>query len=280
MPNPRLINHKRPFQFRTQFNLQISNLEFQYPPETPVESPLPPAPNRVFIPPLVLDQINLTLEVGAHVALVGTSGGGKSTIASLLLRFWEYENNNSIQLDGGQLSAYNPDELRRSYGCLLQDDYIFNASIRENLLVARPSASSSEVEKAAEDAQLRRFISTLPDGYATLVGERGLLLSAGERQRLCLARVFLSDAPFILLDEAAAHLDVITERALMGAIKRYTIGRSLLMITHRLSGLEWMDEILVLERGRVVERGTYDQLLSKDGLFRQMWELERQVLFT
>jgi len=276
---PEISQSQTTLSVPSEYKIRISNLGFRYPLEIPHGSPLSIDSIQHHKSPQVLDRINFMVDLGAHMALVGASGGGKSTVASLLLRFWEYGNNSTIQLDGGQLRAYNPDELRRSYGCLLQDDYIFNASIRENLLIARPSASCSEIEKAAEDAQLHRFIAKLPDGYATLVGERGLLLSAGERQRLCLARVFLSDAPFLLLDEATAHLDGITERAVMSALKRYTAGRSLLMITHRLNCLEWMDEILVLERGRLVERGTYDRLLSRDSLFRQMWELERQALF-
>jgi ATP-binding cassette subfamily C protein CydC len=155
-----------------------------------------------------------------------------------------------------------------------QTTHLFNASVRENLLIARPKASQAELVRAAELAQIHDFIQSLPQGYDTWIGEQGLLLSGGERQRLAIARALLKDAPLLLLDEPTAHLDALTEWQVLEALGALMAGRSVLMITHRLVGMEMMDEILALNQGRIVERGTQTALLAQGGLYRRMWDLQ------
>jgi ABC-type multidrug transport system fused ATPase/permease subunit len=159
-----------------------------------------------------------------------------------------------------------------------QNTYLFSATVRDNLRIARPQASQAEIVQAARRAQIHDFIETLPQGYDTWVGEQGLRLSGGERQRLAIARALLQDAPLLVLDEATANLDALTEREILRSIFDLVEGRSLLVITHRLVGLEAMDEILVMDQGRVVERGRQADLLQAGGLYRRMWDLQNQVL--
>ncbi len=227
--------------------------------------------------PLALDRVNLDLQPGKIVAVVGPSGAGKSTLIGLLLRFWDYMDG-MITLNGIDLRDCDPDEVRRSIGVVSQTTHLFNASIRDNLLIARSAATEEEMIEAARRAQVHDFIQALPQGYATIVGEQGLKLSGGERQRLAIARVLLKNAPIILLDEATANLDPITEREVLRALKPSLRDRAALIITHRLIGLEEADEINVLSRGRIVERGRHAELLEIDGVYRRMWELQSQAL--
>lgn len=224
--------------------------------------------------PPVLNGVSFELRPGQHVVLVGSSGAGKSTLASLLVRFWDYQEGH-ITLGGQDLRAFDPGELRRWISVVPQQPYLFNATIRENLLLARPQASPEELIAAAEQAQLQEFISSLPYGYDTRVGEQGLRLSAGERQRLALARALLQDAPILLLDEPTAHLDALTERQILETIRTVAARRALLLMTHRLVGLESFDEVLVLRSGRIVERGRHSDLLQRPGWYRRMWELQQ-----
>jgi ATP-binding cassette subfamily C protein CydC len=159
-----------------------------------------------------------------------------------------------------------------------QSTYLFNATVRENLLLARPSAGDAEIFRAAQQAQIHDFILQLPQGYNTWIGEQGLRLSGGERQRLAIARALLRDAPMVLLDEPTANLDPLTEQAVLRAIAEVMKGRTVLMITHRLSGLETMDEILVLLGGKIVERGTHGELVGQKGYYRRMLELQNPGL--
>lgn len=168
--------------------------------------------------------------------------------------------------------------MRRLFSFVSQRSYFFNDSIRQNLLLARPEASQAEIQKAAERAQIQAFIAGLPQGYDTIIGERGYRLSGGERQRLAIARAVLKDAPIFLLDEPTANLDTLNERLILDTLFQVTGSRALLLITHRLVGLENMDEILVLEHGRIVERGTQDELLASDGLYRRLWDLQNRML--
>ncbi len=169
-------------------------------------------------------------------------------------------------------------DLRNLVGVVAQDTYIFNDTFRSNLLLARPAASAAEIEAALEQAQLTEFARQLPQGLKTWVGEQGLQLSGGERQRLAIARALLKNAPILILDEATANLDPLTERALLAALDELSRGRATLQITHRLVSMERVDEILVLDHGRIVERGSHDELLAMEGHYRQLFDTQNGVL--
>jgi ABC-type multidrug transport system fused ATPase/permease subunit len=194
-----------------------------------------------------------------------------------LLRFWDYEEG-SILLGGRELREWDEEEARRLFAVVSQRTHLFGGTIRENLLLARPQASDEEVVRAAQRARLHDFVQTLPRRYETWVGEQGLLLSGGERQRLAIARALLKDAPILILDEATANLDSLTEREVLRAVRDLRQGRTTLTISHRLAGLADADEILVLQAGRVVERGRHEELLAWGGLYRRMWDLQSQSL--
>jgi ATP-binding cassette subfamily C protein CydCD len=226
---------------------------------------------------LALQGIDFSLSRGKRIAIVGPSGAGKSTLANLLLRFWDYSQG-EIRLDGRELHDYPQEQVRRLFSFVSQRTYFFNDTIRQNLLLARPSASDADVQKAAERAQIHAFIAGLPQGYDTLIGERGFRLSGGERQRLAIARALLKDAPIFLLDEPTANLDTLNERRILDTLFQVSGGCSLLLITHRLVGLENMDEIIVLDKGCIVERGTQAELLANAGLYRRLWDLQNRML--
>jgi len=211
------------------------------------------------------------------IAIVGPSGAGKSTIANLLLRFWDYDLG-EISLGGESLKELNQDEVRKRCALVSQNSYFFNTSIRENLRLARPSLSQDEMESAAKSAQIHDFIASLPKGYDTFIGEQGLRLSGGERQRLAIARVLLRDAPVFILDEPTANLDPITERQVLDMLFEIMRDKTSLLITHRLVGLENVDEILVMDQGRIVERGKHDELAKNDGTYRRLWDLQNKIL--
>ncbi|OAT79422.1 thiol reductant ABC exporter subunit CydC [Desulfotomaculum copahuensis] len=239
------------------YDLEVAGLRFRYAPDEPA----------------ALDGLDFVLSAGGKLAVVGSSGAGKSTLINLLLRFWDYREG-SIRLGGCELKTLPREQVRRLMGVVAQHTHLFNATIRENLLLARPGATVEEMIRAAREASIHEFIQNLPRGYDTYVGEGGFKLSGGQRQRLAIARALLKDAPILVLDEATAGLDPVTEREVLAAIRRLTAGRTTLVITHRLAGLEEMDEILVMDGGRVVERGTQEELLRRDGLFRRMWKLQ------
>jgi thiol reductant ABC exporter CydC subunit len=220
------------------------------------------------------DGLSFDLPARARVAVVGPSGGGKSTLVNLLLRFWEYDGGR-ILLGGRDLRAYRGDDVRGLISVVAQETHLFNASIRENLRLARPDADDAALLDAIRQAELTDFVHDLPQGLDTWVGEQGLQLSGGERQRLAIARALLKDAPILILDEATANLDAVTERQIWETLHPLLAERSTLVVTHRLTGLEQMDEILVLQDGRVIERGTHDDLLTEDGFYRRMWVLQQ-----
>lgn len=240
-----------------RYDLRLENLRFRYGPGEP----------------WVIDGLSLDLPEGRMVAVVGPSGAGKSTLMRIILRFWDYEVG-SIRLGGRELKDYDPEDVRRLIGVVTQQTYLFNATVRENLLIARPEAGEEEIVAATRAARIHDFIEGLPLGYDTCVGDRGLKLSGGQRQRLAIARAILKNAPILLLDEPTASLDAITEREVMDTIRRLAAGRTVLLITHRLTGLDLADEILVLDQGLVVERGRHEELLRQGGLYRRMWELQ------
>lgn len=224
-----------------------------------------------------ISDISFSLQPGKRIALVGPSGSGKSTLVRLALRFYD-PTSGMIRLDGEDIRRYALDDVRRPVSVVDQDTYLFNDTIRGNLLLGRPGASDGELERVLEQVQLLEFVRQLPEGLATWVGEQGLRLSGGERQRLAIARALLKDAPLLILDEPTANLDALTERAVLDALDVLMRERTTLLITHRLVALEGMDEILVLAAGRVSERGTHDQLLQTGGLYRQMVDLQNGLV--
>lgn len=216
--------------------------------------------------PWALDGVDLDLTPGRRVALVGPSGAGKSTLAAVLLRFQDLDAG-SATLNGVDLTAYASDDVRALIGGVPQDPHVFATTVRENLRLARHGASDADLRSAAARAGLLERIETLPDGWDTAIGAGGLSLSGGERQRLALARALLADPDVLVLDEPTAHLDPPTRRALVGDLLDATRGRTTLLITHDLDGLDQVDEIVVLDRGRVVQRGTHRELLAQAGMY-------------
>ncbi|MBK5929671.1 amino acid ABC transporter ATP-binding/permease protein [Halochromatium salexigens] len=212
-------------------------------------------------PPAILDGIDLELPPGRRVAIVGATGSGKTTLFNLLLRFWAPEAG-SIRLGGEPLEHFPGEDLRRRIALVSQHTHLFDTSIRENLLIAAPEAPQGLLEQACATAQIHDFIAELPEGYDTWVGETGVRLSGGQARRIAIARALLRDAPILLLDEPTEGLDAVTERALMDAVQRLMTGRTVLLITHKPVALAQMDEILVLDQGRVIERGTHAELLK------------------
>ncbi|GAA1322385.1 ABC transporter ATP-binding protein [Brachybacterium rhamnosum] len=216
-----------------------------------------------------LHDIDLTIPAGRHTALVGTTGSGKTSTGYLLARLYD-PSGGRITLDGHDLRELTRESLAASLGVVTQETYLLHASIAENLRFARPGASDAELVAACEIAQIHEHISSLPDGYATVVGERGYRFSGGEKQRLALARTILRDPPVLLLDEATSALDTATERAMSGALDAVSRGRTVISIAHRLSTIRDADQIVVLSHGRVVERGTYAELLAAGGAFAEL----------
>ncbi|KAA6185090.1 thiol reductant ABC exporter subunit CydC [Thiohalocapsa marina] len=208
-----------------------------------------------------LDGIDLDLSEGARIAIVGATGSGKSTLFHLLLRFWAADSGH-IRLGGADIDAFHGEDLRRHIALVSQQTHLFDASIRDNLLLAAPEATQGHLEAACRTAQIHRFIEALPEGYDTWVGETGVRVSGGQARRIAIARALLRDAPILLLDEPTEGLDAATERALMDALHQLMQGRSTLMITHRPMALADMDQILVMDQGRIVERGTHSELLG------------------
>jgi ATP-binding cassette subfamily C protein CydC len=258
---PTITDPAQPAPLPAHFDLDVQHLSFRYSDQGSD----------------VLSDVSFAVPQGRCVAVVGPSGAGKSTIVNLLARMWNYERG-SIQLGEHELRDYAQEDIHRMIGIVEQHTHLFNATIRENLLIARPEASQEEIEEAARQACIHEVIEALPQGYETLIGEQGLKLSGGERQRLAIARAILKDAPILIFDEATANLDTRTEHDVLRAIHHVIKGRTTLMITHRLVGLENVDEILVMQAGAIRERGKQYELLQAEGMYWKLWQIQNQTI--
>jgi len=223
----------------------------------------------------ILDDIDFTVQPGQKVAVVGGSGGGKSTLVRLLFRFYDVQHG-SIKIDGQDIRDVTQQSLRESIGIVPQDTVLFNDTIYYNIAYARPDAAKEEIERAAEMAHLKGFIESLPDGYETIVGERGLKVSGGEKQRIAIARAILKNPRILIFDEATSALDSESEQAILSAFSEIATDHTTLVIAHRLSTIIDADQILVMDKGEIVEHGTHRELLSAGDLYAGMWALQQE----
>lgn len=223
----------------------------------------------------ILKRFNLQIPAGTKVAIVGSSGAGKSTLSRLLYRFYDI-NSGSIQIDGQDIRSVTLESLRRAIAIVPQDTVLFNTSIRENIAYGNPQASGEQIDRAIKMAHLEQFINSLPQGDKTLVGERGLKVSGGEKQRIAIARVLLKGSPILIFDEATSALDSNSEAAILDAMREVASGHTTLVIAHRLSTVVDADQIIVLDAGAVVEQGTHAELLAQQGKYAQMWAMQLQ----
>ena len=239
--------------------VRFEDVHFAYVPERPI-----------------LKGISFTVPPGRTIAIVGPSGAGKSTISRLLFRFYEPQRGR-VLVDGQDIAGVTQVSLRAAIGMVPQDTVLFNDTIGYNIGYGREGASEDEIRQAAAMAQIDSFIASLPEGYASQVGERGLKLSGGEKQRVAIARTLLKAPPLLVLDEATSALDSFTEREIQDALDRVSVGRTTLVIAHRLSTVVNADEIIVLDKGLIAERGTHDGLLAQEGIYAALWNRQREV---
>jgi len=220
---------------------------------------------------LVLEEIDLELAPGKTVALIGHTGSGKTTLASLIPRFYD-ATVGSVVIDGADVREVTLASLRREIGVIAQDPFLFSAAVRENLTFGRPEATDAEVEEAARLAQAHEFIERLPNGYDTVIGERGITLSGGQRQRLAIARALVVDPRILILDDATASVDPSTEARIRLGLREAMRGRTTVIIAHRASTIALADEIVVLDHGRISARGSHDDVLATSDVYREIYE--------
>ena len=243
----------------TKGEIKFENVSFAYDPERQI-----------------LKHVSFEVPPGRMVAIVGPSGAGKSTISRILFRFYEVSGGR-VLIDGQNISDVTQSSLRAAIGMVPQDTVLFNDTIFYNIRYGRPEASDREVREAAKLAQVHDFIMTLPQGYDSLVGERGLKLSGGEKQRVAIARTILKSPPILMLDEATSALDSHTEKEIQDALERVARERTSLVIAHRLSTVVYADNIIVLDHGEIVEQGTHQELLARGGIYASLWKRQREA---
>ena len=214
---------------------------------------------------------------GEKTALVGPSGSGKSTAARLAARFWDIQSG-KITLGGQDISRIDPETLLKNYSVVFQDVVLFNASIMDNIRIGKRDATDEEVRRVARLAQCDEFVTKMPQGYQTIIGENGEILSGGERQRLSIARAMLKDAPIVILDEATANVDPENEAELQAAIEALTGGKTIIMIAHRLRTVRNADQIIVMNQGRIAQRGTHEQLMKQGGIYASLINVRTEAL--
>lgn len=219
----------------------------------------------------LFSKLNLKIEPGEKIGLVGHSGGGKTTITKLLLRFMDIDSG-SITIDGQNIAKITQDDLRSVISYVPQEPLLFHRTLSENIAYGKPAVSQEEIENAAKLAHAHEFIKDLPDGYKTLVGERGVKLSGGQRQRVAIARAMLKDAPILVLDEATSALDSESEKLIQDALWKLMEGKTAIVIAHRLSTIQKMDRIFVLEQGEIIEEGSHKSLIEQDGIYSELWK--------
>jgi ATP-binding cassette subfamily B protein len=266
IPEP---EHPRPLPLLPKEGITFEQVCFRYP-RRPSENAAQSARGEG---PEVLHDISFTAPLGQLTALVGPSGAGKSTILSLAARFYD-PTQGVIKLDGIPLPELAHEDLRRRVAVVTQEVFLFHASLRENICYGLPDASAEQVEAVIEAAQLRDVLARLPDGLETVVGERGYRLSGGEKQRVAIARALLRQAPYLLLDEATSSLDSQAEQQIQRALAQLLEGRTVIAIAHRLSTIQRADQILVVDQGRIVERGTHETLLQQSGRYQQLYRAQ------
>jgi ATP-binding cassette subfamily B protein len=257
----------------TAGHVRFEGVTFGYEPAQMALSSTPePAPARRTI----LQEVSFDIPRGKTVAVVGSSGAGKSTLARLMFRFYDVpQGAGRISIDGQDIRSVTQASLRRAIGIVPQDTVLFNDTVEYNIAYGRPGASRQEVEAASRAARLHDFIASTPQGYDTMVGERGLKLSGGEKQRVAIARTLLKDPPILIFDEATSALDSTNERAIQAELRSAAQGKTTLVIAHRLSTVVDAHEILVMEEGRIIERGSHEALLALGGRYASMWALQR-----
>ncbi len=249
--------------FPDQLSFQTKELYFHYPQQDQY----------------VLDGLNIELKDHQITALVGPSGAGKSTLANLLLRFWgNFQGEINLGEERIPLAYFSQDQIRQQISVISQSSYLFNDTVQANIALGYPGASQAEITRAARLAHIHQKISSMPDGYQSWIGERGVRLSAGEKQRIQIARAVLKNAAFFILDEPTANLDPITEREILNTIFEVCQDKTALLITHRLVGLEKADQILVINQGQIIESGTERELLAAPSFYRYMWNMQNRLL--